>query len=232
MAETDPRLQLDVKRMARLRSCDVRYIVVHHSLSTWANVDAVEIDRWHRLRGWAGIGYHRVILDERHERYPDGHVQEGRPLDRSGAHTEGINHCSLGICMVGDGDDRAFTDAQYRSLAAEVWTLMQDFAVPLARVIGHCEINDLVLGLEVSPAYRTGKSCPGYYNPMDAVRDRIAAELVERASPRPPEVVSSSGAHLPTTPRMPISPLWNLGAGTDEGRGTADLPSAAPPPSP
>jgi len=82
----------------------INAIVIHCS-ATRANVDekvtlpgedigVKEIAEWHRARGWNGIGYHYVIRR-------DGTIENGRPLERAGAHVEGHNANSIGICLVG-----------------------------------------------------------------------------------------------------------------------------------
>lgn len=43
-----------------------------------------QMEAYHRSKGWACIGYHRV-------HFPSGHVYEGRPLGYLGAHTMGAN---------------------------------------------------------------------------------------------------------------------------------------------
>src|SRR5665647_1150514 len=68
-------------------------IVVHHSASP--DVPAAEIHRWHLAQGWSGIGYHYVIR-------ASGAVELGRPAAAVGAHTQGCNEDSLGICLTGD----------------------------------------------------------------------------------------------------------------------------------
>lgn len=78
---------------------DFSKVMVHCSATPdvetgWAaKVGVEEIDRWHRDRGWSGVGYHYVIKR-------DGTVEEGRPLTKSGAHTRGMNH-HPGICWIG-----------------------------------------------------------------------------------------------------------------------------------
>ena len=64
---------------------------------TAQDISADIIHRWHLARGrfWSGIGYHYVIM-------PDGGIERGRPRWAMGAHDEGENACSLGICMAGD----------------------------------------------------------------------------------------------------------------------------------
>ena len=93
------------------------FIVVHCSATTakMSKVDAAEIDRWHRAKGWQCIGYHFVIKR-------DGTVEEGREQDKIGAHVEGYNSNSVGICLVGgladDGKtaENNFTPEQLASL--------------------------------------------------------------------------------------------------------------------
>lgn len=80
-----------------------------------SDIGAVEIDEWHKKRGWSGIGYHWVIRR-------DGTVESGRPESRMGAHAKGHNPGSIAVCMVGGVDEDAkaasnFTAAQWESLA-------------------------------------------------------------------------------------------------------------------
>ena len=56
--------------------------------------DVADIRRWHLKRGFNDIGYHFLI-------HIDGTVEEGRPLNKQGAHCSGQNRGSVGICYVG-----------------------------------------------------------------------------------------------------------------------------------
>jgi N-acetyl-anhydromuramyl-L-alanine amidase AmpD len=101
------------------------------------DVDWKDIDRWHRQRGWLGIGYHFVIRR-------NGSVEKGRDIDAIGAHARGYNKNSIGICLVGgvdeDGDpDDNFTYDQYRSLEVLCEKLIQKY--PKAKIIGHNAVN-------------------------------------------------------------------------------------------
>ena len=70
-------------------------IIVHCSATPEGKSFTVaDIDRWHRQRGFAQIGYHYVI-------YLDGSVHKGRPLTQIGAHCQGHNAHSIGICYIG-----------------------------------------------------------------------------------------------------------------------------------
>lgn len=53
-----------------------------------------DIDKWHKARGWQGIGYHYVV-------YRDGSIHVGRSEDKVGAHTSGHNANSIGVCYIG-----------------------------------------------------------------------------------------------------------------------------------
>lgn len=60
-------------------------------------VSAAEIDRWHKKRGWKGIGYHKVV-------HLDGAVSDGRPIASQGAHVRGHNRNTIGYVYVGGVD--------------------------------------------------------------------------------------------------------------------------------
>lgn len=73
-------------------------IIVHCSATPEGrNVTIDDIDRWHRQRGWEGVGYHYVI-------HLDGSIHKGRDLERVGAHCIGHNKQSIGICYIGGLD--------------------------------------------------------------------------------------------------------------------------------
>lgn len=98
--------------------------------------DVADVDRWHRRRGWKGVGYHYVIPR-------DGRLQSGRPLEAVGAHCLRHNLDSVGICYIGGrrggraADTR--TPAQRVTLAACVKALLA--ACPEARVYGHRDLD-------------------------------------------------------------------------------------------
>lgn len=58
------------------------------------NFKAADIDRWHKQRGWEGIGYHHVVD-------LDGTVEPGRPESKQGAHCLGHNANSIGVVYIG-----------------------------------------------------------------------------------------------------------------------------------
>lgn len=114
------------------------YIIIHCAATKPdMDIDAKEIDKWHRQRGWRKIGYHYVIKR-------DGTLETGRELDEVGAHCKGYNHNSVGVCLVGgiDNDgkpDTNFTDKQWESLAQLMWELKIPY--PDAEIVGHNEFS-------------------------------------------------------------------------------------------
>jgi hypothetical protein len=78
----------------------VTEVILHTSATPtgWANgktaQDVVEeFDRWHKDRGWSGIGYHRIFM-------PSGEMGVGRSLWDTGAHVRGHNTGTIGICLI------------------------------------------------------------------------------------------------------------------------------------
>jgi N-acetylmuramoyl-L-alanine amidase len=158
----------------------VTHIVWHTAATPNKSVDisAAAIDAYHKSKGWNGIGYHAVARQT-------GVLEEGRPLNRMGAHVEGFNACSVGICLSGNGDLMPPTPEQFKTAVG--WTvdmllhfdLLEEFKANPMRVIGHREINDLVRA-GVSRAPLTTKTCPGTKVDMAKVRRAVLVEVQRR----------------------------------------------------
>lgn len=138
--------------MAQRKQTDM--IVVHCSATKPSmDIGAKEIREWHKAKGWSDIGYHFVIRR-------NGEVENGRNVRDIGAHVEGHNWNTVGICMVGGVDysnrpKSNFTNAQWVSLKKTVRYLYQLFGqLPLR---GH---HDLF----------AGKDCPSF-NVQDWARE-------------------------------------------------------------
>ncbi len=149
------------------------YIVVHTAAFTGNNCDSDMIDEWHKARNWSGIGYHFVILNNKHSQKSDGTIENGRAINKTGAHALGLNARSLGICCIGHGDKNDFTPAQYESLYRLIRRLMTEFSIPVDKIIGHREMNTLAEQGVISSRYRTSKSCPGHKIDMDFIRQQL-----------------------------------------------------------
>ena len=137
---------------------------------------AQTIDEWHVARkfhradafrqrqepGLKGIGYHYVIDRS-------GLVLCGRHVDEVGAHAQGYNQKSIGICLVGTD---AYSPAQWSSLA-HLWTC--EVARVTRRNGPNDRVNPLTKGACVAWAEQHGiriaghrdlpevrKTCPGF----------------------------------------------------------------------
>ncbi|XP_071041563.1 peptidoglycan recognition protein 3 [Parasteatoda tepidariorum] len=85
----------------------VEYIIIHHTVTpsctsfTECSKSMRTIQLQHQKDNkWLDIGYHFVIGG-------DGHVYEGRPWYKVGAHTKYHNKKSIGIALIGDFDKEA-----------------------------------------------------------------------------------------------------------------------------
>lgn len=106
-------------------------VVVHCSASPQGRGDdASTIHRWHLERGFDGVGYHYVILE-------DGSIEAGRPEYWQGAHAGKDNKGSLGICLIGQGGDA--TDKQMFALAQLIQGL--DHKYDGVEVVGHGDLD-------------------------------------------------------------------------------------------
>jgi hypothetical protein len=121
---------------------DITTIIIHCSDSFFGNASL--INEWHKQNGWAGIGYHHVILNgvlEHGDPYDhglDGTLQDGRSIYDVGAHCHGHNADSIGVCMIGKA---AFTERQIERLRWLVRLYVARFRIPLHNVLGHYELN-------------------------------------------------------------------------------------------
>lgn len=136
-------------------------IVVHHSASPTGS--AARFHRWHLLKGWDGLGYHFVIGNG--VGAADGQIEVGwRWLaQREGAHAgnQEFNDHGIGICLVGNYEQTAPTDAQLRALLALCRRLMLEYGIDTDRIVGHRDVKPTTL-------------CPGKQFPLDRVRRELA----------------------------------------------------------
>ena len=123
-------------------------IIVHCSATPEGkDYTVLDIRRWHKQQGWSDIGYHYVI-------YRNGHIEPGRDVDIAGAHCEGYNVHSIGICYIGGVDRDGKTPKDTRTLAqkAALMSLLTDLrhTYPKARIVGHRDYDT------------KGKACPSF----------------------------------------------------------------------
>ncbi|HOX07435.1 MAG TPA: peptidoglycan recognition family protein [Planctomycetota bacterium] len=160
-----------------------RYLLLHHSA---ADVGSVEIiDRGHRQRDWAGIGYDFVIGNGHGA--ADGEIRSTfrwtGQMDGAHAGVDSYNRESIGICLVGDFSNADELVAEYRRLhrqgvppppahpSAEQMESLRFLALylllkldlPAEAIIAHRDIRQ--------------KACPGENLPMPKFVEGIRADL-------------------------------------------------------
>ena len=129
----------------------INEIIVHCTATPEGrDYTVADIRQMHKAQGWVDIGYH--YLD-----YRDGSIHEGRNVDMVGAHCQGHNAQSIGVCYVGgvarDGKTPKDTRTQAQKDAL-VHLLMQLMCLYLdATIRGHRDF--------------AAKACPSF----DATRE-------------------------------------------------------------
>lgn len=153
----------EIITLLRAHNPTVRHIadIVIHCSATKEGKDfgAADIDRWHRDRGFNGIGYHFVVR-------LDGTIETGRLLSLAGAHTTGHNQNTIGICYIGglDEDGKAKdtrTDEQKKALRWLITAIKTHMPYGLGlRVKGHRDYSHDRNGNGVIDKYERIKECP------------------------------------------------------------------------
>lgn len=118
----------------------IKEIIVHCSATPEGkDYTVLDIRRWHKQQGWSDIGYHYVI-------YRNGHVEPGRNVDIAGAHCEGHNMHSIGVCYIGGmtRDGKKPKDTRTLSQKAALLSLLLDLKrlYPQAKIYGHCDFSN------------------------------------------------------------------------------------------
>ena len=129
-------------------------IILHHAEASHASVE--DINQWHLERGWTGIGYHFYIRK-------DGRIYRGRPEWAVGAHAQGHNGRSVGICVEGAYMTETMPKAQFDALVGLVREEMAKY--PGAKVLRHKDVNST--------------DCPGVNYPWKALLAALSPEKKE-----------------------------------------------------
>ena len=118
---------------------NIKLLVVHCSdTDDNQKLTAVDLHKMHLKFGWDGIGYHKVICRS-------GLIENGRPEYWIGAHAQGFNDRSLGVCLIGKNK---FTENQFSSLKLVIQDWKRKY--PKAEIVGHNQIT------------KSNKTCPNF----------------------------------------------------------------------
>ena len=129
------------------RRSSTEYIALHHAEAS--KCTAQQIDDWHKSNGWSGIGYHFFVRK-------DGTIYRGRPIWAVGAHVQGMNSKSIGICAEGAYMTETMPEAQKRAIA-ELLDYLKANYYPNAKIVGHREIGS--------------SNCPGDNYPLEELKN-------------------------------------------------------------
>ena len=119
----------------------INKLIVHCTATPeFKDFDVEDVREWHvNGNGWSDIGYHYLIK-------LDGTVQEGRPINKIGAHVAGHNRDSIGIAYVGGMDKNMdeWIDTRTDQQKDSLFNLLMDlkFGFPDAVVYGHNDFTD------------------------------------------------------------------------------------------
>jgi prepilin-type N-terminal cleavage/methylation domain-containing protein len=118
-----------------------RHIVVHHSFTGAGSMES--FDRYHKQKGWLGVGYHFVIGNGHGS--PDGATEVTFRWERQihGAHAgvREYNEHGIGICLVGDFQNGYPTEKQIASLVSLVNYLQERCHIPTSNIWLHRQLK-------------------------------------------------------------------------------------------
>lgn len=116
-------------------------IIWHHSAYAPLGAQFDLINKWHKDRGFPlsslgfYVGYHYVVE-------ADGTVRTARVETEIGAHDQGENANSIGICLAGDFTTNKPTTAQEYAFAVLLTDIMHRLNIPLTRIEPHRRDDD------------------------------------------------------------------------------------------
>ena len=141
----------------------IKAIVIHHSVSP-PDTTREDIDRWHKARGFSGIGYHYLI---RRGEHPE--VVRGRPDEQRGAHLKPIedswlwNSTSLAICIAGNYEESLIAEDMLTQAVEVAAEYCSRYGLTEADVYGHREVRATL--------------CPGRFIDMELFREQVGSLL-------------------------------------------------------
>lgn len=138
----------------------INKIIIHCSATPEGKDYTVEdIDRDHRKRGFAKIGYHYVI-------YRDGTIHQGRKESEVGAHARGYNANSIGVCYIGGlaRDGKTTKDTRTQAQRDALVRLLRELVIryPDAEILGHRDLSPDKNGDGIVSPNEYIKGCPSF----------------------------------------------------------------------
>ena len=137
------------------------HIILHHSLTKDSvTVSWSAIRRYHTQHlGWDDIGYNFGVELVGTKWQKDYEIFVGRTLDKSGAHTKGMNSKGIGICCVGNYDIVKPQPEMIARLVPLLKWLRKEYKIPMENIQGHRDFAK--------------KTCPGELFDLDHIKDLL-----------------------------------------------------------
>ena len=120
-----------------------KYIVIHHSATKAGSVKSFH--KFHTQQGYGGVAYHFVIGNGNGMK--DGEVKETFRWKQkiAGTHVSvnswEHNVFGIGVCLVGNLENKPPTDAQMKALKKLISKLKEEFRIEDKNVIGHKHVQ-------------------------------------------------------------------------------------------
>lgn len=128
-------------------------IVLYNANASTCTIE--EINEWHKNNGWIGCSYHFLVRK-------DGTIYKGRPENVIGAHCQGSNTGSLGICFEGNYMIETMPQVQCNAGIELIRYLLNEYGT--LAIFGHMEL------------YNT--ECPGTKFPLGDFKNiKISNEI-------------------------------------------------------
>ena len=140
-------------------------IIIHHSATETGNMAL--FDKEHKSYGWDGVGYDFVIGNGTDS--GDGQVEVTFRWKQqlTGAHCKTpdnwANEYGIGICLVGNFNDRSPTQRQMQAFLRLTDFLQRRYGIPQSKITGHGETRG---------AHAT--DCPGNIFPMSRFKSMLS----------------------------------------------------------
>ncbi len=114
-------------KLDKLKENNPKFIIIH---STTKYPSFKHLLKFHRKRGWQGVGYHFFISKS-------GKIYQARPLKKEGAHSRGFNFESIGIGVYRNGDKPS--DKNLIQLKHLIGLIKKKY--PFVKIVSHSEMQ-------------------------------------------------------------------------------------------
>ena len=138
----------------------IEIIVVQHSQRENDSLDFIK-KRHMENRKWEDNGYHFLISNGTMNT-KNGKLHIGRSEKFIGAHVYEHNRNSIGICLIGNFDEKKPSEKQMETLKEFLKEKMKEYNIKPEKILGHREFEGVI------------KTCPGKMVDMGELRNMVS----------------------------------------------------------